>query len=107
MTLIFFYFIVIFHLVAIFINIISIPILLFTQPVWLSIPIITFLLNLLYNPSRCIITDCENKLRVKLGKKPIGQFFGHYILSPTRKIIRNRRRPCQKVCLLPVEDRIT
>ena len=91
MTIVSFYLVVGFHFFIIFTNLISIPILLFTQSCYISIPISSLLINLMFNHTNCPITAIENKLRIKLGLRPIKGFVGSWILSPIRKIIRRWR----------------
>ena len=93
------YTIIVVHFVGVCLNYVAFPLLL-TLPFYLyylhpsvysiliglaiSTPLISFLIRLSVTRD-CPVTDCENKLRVKLGMKKIGGFIGHYFIKPLKR----------------------
>jgi hypothetical protein len=75
-----FYIQLVLHFLLILVNYISIFILPFYAPWYISVPLITFLINLMFSNSfSCPLTRFENKLRRQLGLPTIKSFIGHYI----------------------------
>jgi hypothetical protein len=80
MIRILFYLVVILHFVFLIFNAISLIILPFKTPFYIWLPLMTWLVALVTNPIKCMITSLENKLRKKLGMPEIKGFVYHYIL---------------------------
>jgi len=76
----------------VFANIISIPVILAKLSWFVSIPLSTLLINLMFSNVQCPLTKLENAVRFRLGYKPIYGFVGFYLISPIRKFIRKRRK---------------
>jgi hypothetical protein len=78
------------HYAFVFLNIASLVILPFvtlsgTVPFYISVPIMTWIGNLiLAPPSQCPLTRIENKIRERLGLLPIRGFIKHYFINPFR-----------------------
>lgn len=58
----------------------SIPWLVLNEPWYVSMPLITWIVNLSMYPGKCPLTVLENYARVRIGLKPIRGFVGHWIL---------------------------
>ena len=87
--IILFYLIVGFHFFIIFTNLVSIPFLLLKLSWFISIPISTLIVNLMFSPIPCPLTKMEQKIRIKLNMKPLSTgFVGYYIIIPVKKMIR-------------------
>lgn len=79
-----------FHFLVILVNLLAAFYLLadlisFSQnvPWYVSLPIITLILSLIYNRNAvCLLTHIENKLRKKQGLPEIKGFVRHYIINP-------------------------
>jgi len=56
-----------FHLVIIFLNMVSVPLLIAYQPFYIWIPMISLLASPVIGGTHCIINRLENKFRVKAG----------------------------------------
>lgn len=81
---------VVFHFIMLVGNILAPPFLLLLTPWYVSIPLVSFLVNLIFNAAfkTCPLTTAENLLRSRTGRRPIRGFVGHYILLPLRKMKR-------------------
>ncbi|MBP7209610.1 MAG: DUF2784 family protein [Paludibacteraceae bacterium] len=75
-----FYLVFVLHLILLIINVVSIFILPFKTPWYVSVPLVTWLVALATNPIRCLLTDLENKIRERLNMPKIKGFIKHYIL---------------------------
>lgn len=75
-----FYLVFVLHLILLIINVVSIFILPFKTPWYISVPLVTWLVALATNPIRCLLTDLENKIRERLNMPKIKGFIKHYIL---------------------------
>lgn len=82
--------IAILHGFFIVVNVLSMIILPFTQSIWVWVPLVSFLLNLMFNNAfkDCPITRFESYIRVKAGYPPLKSFLGHYLFGPIRRIRR-------------------
>jgi hypothetical protein len=81
-----FRFLVISHHIFIILLILTPPLVLFNEPFWVSIPIVVWVLHLMFSPVLvCPATIWENRLRRKLGKEEIKTFFYHYYVKPLIK----------------------
>jgi len=60
----------------------------FLTPWYIALPICSFIFLITFSREiRCPLTNWENDIRVKLGKKKIGGFVGHYFIKPLRKLL--------------------
>lgn len=80
-----FHAIVTLHIVVIVINILAFFILPFLYPIWVWMPINSFILTVMFQREQCPLTRLENTVRADIGKKKIGGFIGHYFVKPFRK----------------------
>lgn len=81
-----------FHAVVVIANIALLFIVPFVAPFYISLPIDTLLVNLMFSPTPCPLTRLEGVLRRKLGMPEIRHFVGHYFIHPVRKAYRKRYR---------------
>jgi len=65
------YFIAIVHTLLIFLNIISIPLMIINEPIWIKIPLITCLVSPVLGGSYCIFNRIENYYREKANMPQI------------------------------------
>ena len=56
----------------------AIPYLIILQPWYISIPVVTWIINLAVLPVRCPLTSVENYVRVKLNLPRISGFIDYY-----------------------------
>lgn len=76
------------HMLVVIINLIAFFVLPFTYPVYVWVPLNSFILITMFSRSLCPFTRLENYLRVRVGKPTIGGFIGHYIVHPLRKLLQ-------------------
>ena len=81
------YFIVAFHMFVITVNIAAFFVLPFLYPLWVWMPINSFILTVTFTREICPLTRLENKLRTSLGMSRIGGFIGHYFVRPLKKLL--------------------
>lgn len=78
-----------FHMLLFFMNVAAIfvlPFVMLPDQWYLWAPLETYLVNLIFSSNKeCVLTKLENKVRVALGWRPIGGFFGHYFLKPFKR----------------------
>ena len=82
------YFIIGLHFCVIFTNIAAFFILPFMYPVWVWVPLNSFILTVTFTREVCPLTRLENSVRTSLGMNRIGGFIGHYLVRPIRKILK-------------------
>jgi len=83
-----FYLLVFLHHTFIILLILTPPFVLYNEPFWIAIPIIVWVMHLMFSPVLvCPATIWENRLRRKLGKPEIKTFFLHYYITPVKKFI--------------------
>tara|TARA_B100000809_G_C15020606_1_gene488297 strand:- start:662 stop:1114 length:453 start_codon:yes stop_codon:yes gene_type:complete len=80
-----FHVIVTLHIAVIVINLLAFFILPFLYPIWVWMPINSFILTVMFQREQCPLTRLENTVRVAIGRKKIGGFIGHYFVKPFRK----------------------
>ncbi len=80
MLKIFLYLTVVAHFAVLIFNLVAIEYLIRFAPWYVSLPLISFLANLICNRWNCPLTMLENYLRRELGLKEIRGFIGAYIL---------------------------
>ena len=81
------YFIVAFHMFVITVNIAAFFVLPFLYPLWVWMPINSFILTVTFTREICPLTRLENKLRTSLGMSRIGGFIGHYFVRRVKKLL--------------------
>ena len=85
------YFVIAFHFFVITVNISAFFILPFLYPLWVWMPLNSFILTVTFTREICPITKLENYLRTSLGMSRVGGFIGHYIVRPIKKAFRNEK----------------
>jgi hypothetical protein len=58
----------------------------FRAPWYVALPLMTFMFSFTTTRVQCQLTNLENYLRLRLGKRRIRGFVGHYFLRPARKL---------------------
>ena len=89
--LMFLYSVIGFHFFVIFVNIIAFFLLPFLYPLWVWMPVNSFILTVTFTREVCPLTRLENYLRTALGMSRIGGFIGHYLVKPVRNLIKTYR----------------
>jgi hypothetical protein len=69
------------HMAVIFGILVSFCVLPFKADWYVALPLMVYILSLLFTRVECPLTNLENKVRQKLGMKRIGGFVGHYIVK--------------------------
>jgi hypothetical protein len=77
-------FVVIGHFVLVFGNMLACLVLPFYVSWYISLPLITFLVQQFTSRVECPLTRLENSLRRKLGRPEIKTFLKHYFIEPLR-----------------------
>jgi len=86
-------FTIITHHIAVLIIPISIPLLFINEPIWVSLPIFTWIMHLTLNRLDCPYTRLENYLRRKLELPEITTFISHYYKKPYHKLMNPTSYP--------------
>ena len=73
-----FYFVVTTHHLAILGFIASVPLVIINEPFWISLPIVGWIMYLMFGRLNCPYTVLEDYLRRKLNMPEIRLFFKHY-----------------------------
>ena len=89
--LVFLYSVIVFHFFVIFVNIAAFFLLPFIYPLWVWMPLNSFILTVTFTREVCPLTRLENYLRTSLGMSRIGGFIRHYMVQPFRRIIKTYR----------------
>ena len=77
------------HLFVVIGNAIAFFIVPFLTPWYIAIPICSFICLVSFSKDiKCPLTNWENEVRIRIGKKRIGGFIGHYIVKPIRKFLK-------------------
>ena len=82
------YFIILFHSFVIVVNIVAFFVLPFYYPLWVWMPLCSFILTVTFTREICPITRLENYLRTSLGLPRIGGFIGHYFIKPIKRLLK-------------------
>ncbi len=85
------YSLIVFHVFVIVVNIAAFFILPFMYPLYVWMPLNSFILVTTFTREICPLTRLENRLRTSLGMNRIGGFIGHYFIKPIRKAVRNKQ----------------
>ena len=80
------YALIAFHMFVITVNIAAFFVLPFLYPLWVWMPINSFILTVTFTREICPLTRLENKLRTSLGMSRIGGFIGHYFVRPIKRL---------------------
>ena len=83
------YSIISFHMFIVIVNIMAFFILPFMYPLWMWVPVNSFILTVTFTREVCPLTRLENYLRTSLGMSRIGGFIGHYFIKPVKRAIKN------------------
>ncbi len=83
------HFMIVFHTFVIMVNILAFFILPFTYPLWVWMPLNSFILVTTFTREICPLTRVENYLRTSLGLPRIGGFIGHYFIKPVKRMVKN------------------
>ena len=79
--------IIVSHHVGLWIITSSVPLLLFNEPIWISLPLCAWIMHLTFNRLECPYTKLENYLRRKLGLQEITTFISHYYKKPYHRLM--------------------
>jgi hypothetical protein len=80
-----------FHACVLIFNLLAIFLLPFLTPWYVSLPIITVLVNLMFSPVSCPLTRLESRIRRSLSLPEIRHFIKYYVVDPIRKWRQGRR----------------
>ena len=78
---------VVFHMFVIIVNTAAFFVLPFMYPLYVWMPINSFILVTTFTREICPLTRLENKLRTSLGMSRIGGFLGHYFVRPIKRLL--------------------
>ena len=79
---------ILFHAFVIIVNIAAFFVLPFLYPLWVWMPVCSFILTVTFTREICPITRLENYLRTSLGLPRIGGFIGHYFIKPIKRLLK-------------------
>ena len=74
--------IIVSHHIGLWIITSSVPLLLFNEQIWISLPLCAWIMHLTFNRLECPYTRLENYIRKKLGMEEITTFISHYYKKP-------------------------
>ena len=80
-------FVIISHHIGLWSIIMSVPMLLFKEPIWISLPLCAWIMHLALNRLDCPYTRLENNLRRKLDMEEISTFISHYYKKPYHRMV--------------------
>ena len=86
---IFLYSVATFHAFVIVVNIVAFFVLPFLYPLFIWMPVNSFILTVTFTREICPLTRLENYIRTSLDIPRIGGFLGHYMVRPVKKFIKN------------------
>jgi hypothetical protein len=82
------YLIVSFHVFVICVNLTAFFVLPFLYPLWVWMPMNSFILTVTFTREVCPLTRVENHFRSSLGLNRIGGFIGHYFIKPIKRVFK-------------------
>jgi len=82
---------IVFHFLVIFGNLAALIALPFMEPWYISCPLMSLIVNLMFSPLPCPLTRLEDSIRRKHGLREIKHFMGYYLIHPLRNFLRSRR----------------
>jgi hypothetical protein len=83
--------VILWHMGIVIINAAAFFVLPFLLPLWVWVPIDSFILTVMFTREICPLTRLENSLRTSIGLPRIGGFVGHYFVRPVRQLSKNRQ----------------
>jgi len=78
---------VLFHTFVVVVNMAAFFILPFYYPLWVWMPLNSFILTVTFTREICPLTRVENYIRTSLGMSRIGGFLGHYFIKPIKRLL--------------------
>lgn len=79
---------IVFHMWVVLGNAAAFFVVPFLAPWYVSLPICSFIFLISFSKQiKCPLTEWENNIRMKMGKKKIGGFVGHYLLRPIKRFL--------------------
>ena len=81
------YLVISFHFAVILGNVAALFILPFVAPWYISLPLMSLIVNLMFSPLSCPLTRLESRIRKSLGMDEIRHFVKHYFIEPVRKYV--------------------
>ena len=81
------------HAFAVIVNVVAFFILPFYYPLWVWMPLNSFILTVTFTREICPLTKVENYIRTSLGMSRIGGFIGHYFIKPVKKLLKKNECP--------------
>jgi len=82
-----FFSLVVVHYILVVAEIASFFLLPFLTDWYIALPLMTLLFAFITSRSDCQLTNLENWMRVRLGKKRIGGFVGNYFIRPVKSFV--------------------
>ena len=82
------YSVILFHAFVIMVNILAFFVLPFYYPLWVWMPLNSFILTVTFTREICPLTRVENYIRTSLGMSRIGGFIGHYLVKPIKRLLK-------------------
>jgi len=83
----YFYLVISFHFAVILGNVAALFVLPFVVPWYISLPLMSLIVNLMFSPLSCPLTKLESRIRKSLGMDEIRHFVKHYFIEPVRKYV--------------------
>jgi len=84
------------HYFVITVNIVAFFVLPFLYPLFIWMPVNSFILTVTFTREICPLTRLENYIRTSLGMPRIGGFLGHYMVRPVKKLLKSREADVDK-----------
>ena len=81
------YLVISFHFAVILGNVAALFVLPFVAPWYISLPLMSLIVNLMFSPLSCPLTRLESRIRKSLGMDEIRHFVKHYFIDPVRKYV--------------------
>ena len=81
------YLVISFHFAVILGNVAALFVLPFVAPWYISLPLMSLIVNLMFSPLSCPLTRLESRIRKSLGMDEIRHFVKHYFIEPVRKYV--------------------
>ena len=82
------YSVILFHTFVIIVNLLAFFVLPFYYPLWVWMPLNSFILTVTFTREICPLTRVENYIRTSLGMSRIGGFLGHYFVKPVKRFLK-------------------
>jgi len=85
--------IIVSHHIGLWGIILSVPLLIINEPIWISLPVSAWIMHLSFSRVLdCPYTRLENSIRRKLNMEEITTFISHYYKKPYQRIIHEWRK---------------